>query len=110
VKWTILALVLGCLGCAGKMTVRPSDSEGPEKPGGDCYWSIDEGGSECVVEIAGETRRRSPGTADVIEGTQGYGKKKWKCGEKREVCGTEVECTCPFPVTPDGGTHPDGGS
>lgn len=99
----LLSLVSGA--CATTGTVNQDADEGSETPGGECFWSIEEGGSECLVAIGIDVRLRSPGTTDVIEGSQGYGKKKWKCGEKREVCGTEVECTCPFPVkAPDGGS------
>lgn len=103
-RWFLSILALVWVACAPKNVVTKADTESPEYPGGDCSWSVQEGGAECVVSVGGETRWRSPGTTDEIEATQGYGKKKWKCGEKRQVCGTEVECTCPFPVTPDGGS------
>ena len=104
-KRAICGLLLLYLGCTSRAVVKDSADEKPETPGGTCFWSVREGGAECEVETAIESRRRIAGTFDDIRGVEGYGKKKWKCGEKREVCGTEVECTCPFPVTaPDGGS------
>lgn len=66
-------------------------------PGGNCFWAVHEGGSECVVEVGTESRTRVIWEAGDLElhGVEGYGKEKWKCGEKRPVCGTEVVCTCP---------------
>jgi hypothetical protein len=99
-----LVVFLGGLACATNGTPSNNDAA-PEHPGGNCSWAVKEGGTECLVSMGGETRTRIPGTTDGIEGTEGYGEFKWKCGEKREVCGSMVECTCPFPVM-----RPDGGS
>lgn len=112
-RLALVFLSLGWMACAAKGSIMKDVCEAPEppeRPGGACTWWVTEGGAECVVETDFEVRHRTPGTKDEIEGARGYDKKKWRCGEKREVCGTEVECTCPFPATPDGGAHPDGGS
>lgn len=101
----LLLLSLVSMACATMRSVKQDSDERPEIPGGTCFWSVHEGGSECEVEIGTESRERVAGTSDDILGTEGYGKKKWNCGEKRVVCGTEVECTCPFPVKGrDGGS------
>lgn len=100
-KWASTVLAIGWLACA--TTAPKGNADYPNYPGGDCSWSVKEGGSECVVAVGGTTRDRKLGFSE-LQITEGYGEKKWKCGEKREVCGTEIECTCPFPVTaPDGG-------
>jgi len=102
---SLVILSLVSMACATKGMVKQDSDERPEIPGGNCFWAVHEGGAECEVEIGTESRTRVAGTTDDILGTEGYGRKKWKCGEKREVCGSEVECTCPFPPTsPDGGS------
>lgn len=94
-----LLVTLVAVACASKGTVKQDSDERPEIPGGNCFWSIHEGGSECTVESGIESRTRivADGGDLDIHGVEGYGKKKWKCGESREICGTTVECTCPFP-------------
>ncbi len=95
-----------CLAMACASTGRPADSAShpPDTPGGECSWSVREGGAECAVFYGGEVRSRKPGTtggADVqVVYFDWFG--KWKCGEKRQVCGGTVECTCPYPVSSDG--------
>lgn len=61
-----------------------------------------EGGTECVVYYGGEVRSRIQGTTGIANVERVYFDKfssKWKCGEKRQVCGVTVECTCPYPLT-----------
>jgi hypothetical protein len=109
VKWALAALAVSCFGCASHQRVAAEGGDYPDNPGGDCFWSIKEGGGECIVEVGGTTRTRRSGEPEELYITEGHGKKKWACGEKRHVCGIEVECTCPFPVASDGGSPPDGG-
>lgn len=96
-KSAVFAVALSLASCAATKSTTLNMSGEAETPGGECAWSIAEGGTECVVEVSSESRTRSPNNTNVIEGKQGYGKTPWKCGEKRVICGTEVECTCPFP-------------
>ncbi|NOK08133.1 hypothetical protein [Corallococcus exercitus] len=104
-KRILLGFFIGWFASLSQETLEDDADPPPEIPGGDCFWSVKEGGSECVVTIGIEARTRTAGTTDGINGVEGYGEKKWKCGETRTVCGSTVECTCPFPVTaPDGGS------
>jgi len=84
------------LACATNGRSKPGSDE-REIPGGNCFWAVHEGGAECVVEVGTESQTRVIGPAGDLDlhGVEGYGKQKWKCGEKRPVCGTEVVCTCP---------------
>lgn len=104
VRMKPLLLVLSCslLACA---SVTDRATQAPDTPGGECAWSVTEGGGECVVWYSGSHRHRIPGKTGAadIEGVEFYsGERKWKCGEKRPVCGSIVECTCPYPVSSDG--------
>jgi len=94
-----LLSVVALLGCAGMMTnsVRPPPSDGSaepgsESPGGECFWSMKEGDNHCVVVIGTDTRTRDAN--QELIGKEGYGQFDWRCGERQEVCGLEVECTC----------------
>jgi hypothetical protein len=106
-KWLTIVLVLESLACASRGAVKDGAGNAAERLGGECSWWLSEGGTDCVVETDRELRSRSLSTSGALAKERGYGKWRVKCGEKREVCGTEVECTCPFPVTsPDGGSAP----
>lgn len=92
------------IACSSKGALKDDAERPPETPHGDCFWSVKEGGAECVVTVGSEVVTRVPGTTDDFRGVEGYDERKWKCGEQRQLCGSTVECTCPFPVTaPDGG-------
>lgn len=104
---SLLYVALLGMACVTARSAISDDSETLDGIGGRCSWTVAEGGRSCTVESAIESRVRTVadgGELDVNE-VEGYAKKQWRCGEKHEICGALVECSCPFFIE-----EPDGGS